>query len=399
MSGYSAHGDAEAATGLRAGGGRPGAARVGWAEARVRAHAAAPPLASEPVALADALGAVLAAPLPALVAVPPADCSAMDGYAVRGSGPWTVVASARAGGATPAALEPATACEIATGAAVPEGTTGVVPYERADRAGDIVDGRAGPHVRRAGEESAAGEHVLPAGLVLGPAALGLAAGVGYEKLPVRRVPRVAALVTGDEVLDAGIPGAGRVRDAIGPMLPGLVSWAGGGFTELIRLADSRQLLASALLTSPADVVVVSGSSSRGPADHLRPALAGIGAELVVDGVACRPGHPMTLARLPGGTLVVGLPGNPLAAFVAFLTLALPVLTGLRGRELPALPPGPPLPAHPHDTRLVPVRVRDGVVTEVAHAGSAMLRGLAVADALAVVDPSGTTTLHPIPGPA
>ncbi len=372
---------------------------LAWAEARLRAHGAAPPPAPEPVSLTDALGAVLAAPLPALVAVPPADCSAMDGYAVRGPGPWTVVASALAGGATPDALAPGTACEIATGAAVPGGTTGVVPYERATRAGDVVDGREGAHIRRAGEETASGEDVLPAGLVLGPAALGLAAGVGYEKLSVRRGPRVAALITGDEVLDAGIPGAGRVRDAIGPMLPGLVAWAGGGFTGLARLADSRALLTSALVTSPAEVVVVSGSSSRGPADHLRPALAGIGAEMIVDGVACRPGHPMTLARLPGGTIVVGLPGNPLAAFVAFLTLALPALTGLRGRALPALPPGPPLPAHPLDTRLVPVRVRDGTVTEVAHAGSAMLRGLAVADALAVVEPSGATALHPLPGPA
>ena len=371
---------------------------VAWAEARRRAHGAASPLAPEPVTLTEALGAVLAAPLPALVAVPPADCSAMDGYAVRGPGPWTVVASALAGGATPDALAPGTACEIATGAAVPGGTTGVVPYERASRAGDVVTGRDGAHVRRAGEETAAGEDVLPAGLVLGPAALGLAAGVGYEKLAVRRVPRVAALITGDEVLDAGIPGAGRVRDAIGPMLPGLVAWAGGGFTGLARLADSRALLTSALVTSPAEVVVVSGSSSRGPADHLRPALAGIGAELIVDGVACRPGHPMTLARLPGGTLVVGLPGNPLAAFVAFLTLALPVLSGLRGRALPVLPPGPSLPAHPRDTRLVPVQVCDGVATEVAHAGSAMLRGLAVADALAVVEPSGATALHPLPGP-
>lgn len=377
--------------------GPDGGANVAWSEARARAHGAAVPLSPEPVALTDALGAVLAAPLPALVAVPPADCSAMDGYAVRGFGPWTVVASALAGGAAPDALEPGTACEIATGAAVPEGTTGVVPYERVERAGDVVNGHAGPHIRRAGEESAAGEHVLPAGLALGPAALGLAAGVGYEKLPVRRVPRVAALITGDEVLDAGIPGAGRVRDAIGPMLPGLVSWAGGGFAGLTRLADSRELLTSALVTSPADVVLVSGSSSRGPADHLRPALADLGAEMIVDGVACRPGHPQALARLPGGTLVVGLPGNPLAAFVAFLTLALPVLIGLRGGGLPALPPGPPLPSYPHDTRLVPVRVRDGVVTEIGHAGSAMLRGLAVADALAAISPDGHTVLHPLPG--
>jgi molybdopterin molybdotransferase len=380
--------------------GRPGHGPLTtWADARERAHVAAPTLPAEPVAIADALGGVLAAPLPALVAVPPADCSAMDGYAVCGPAPWTVVAQARAGGDDPPPLQPGTACEIATGATVPEGTSGVLPYEWSERTGATVRGAVEPgrHIRRRGEETAAGEHVLPAGLVLGPAALGLAAGVGHEKLTVRRTPRVATVVTGDEVLDAGVPGAGRVRDAIGPMLPGLVTWAGGGFTGLTRLADSRELLTAALAAGPAEVLMVSGSSSRGPADHLRPALADLGAEMVVDGVACRPGHPQTLARLRGGTLVVGLPGNPLAAFVAFLTLALPVLAGLRGAPLPLLPAGPPLPAHPHDTRLVPVRVREGRIWEVAHAGSAMLRGLATADALAVVAPDGTTVLHPLPG--
>ncbi|MBN9096569.1 MULTISPECIES: molybdopterin molybdotransferase MoeA [unclassified Pseudonocardia] len=371
---------------------------MAWADARRTAHAAAQPLPAEPIALADALDRVLAGPLAALVDVPSADCSAMDGYAVCGPGPWTVVAHVRAGEPTPGALRPGTACEIATGAAVPDGTSAVVPYERSERSGDRVGGRVGPgtHIRRAGEETAAGTDVLPAGHLLGPAALGLAAGVGHEKLTVRRAPQVSALVTGDEVLDAGIPGAGRVRDAIGPMLPGLVARAGSGLTVVTRLTDSRDALTSALAAASTDVVVVSGSSSRGPADHLRPVLADLDAEMIVDGVACRPGHPQTLARLPGGPFVVGLPGNPLAAFVAFLTLALPVLTGLRGAPLATLPPGPPLPTHPHDTRLVPVQVRNGVVTEVAHAGSAMLRGLAVADALAVVDPSGATVLHPLP---
>ncbi len=368
-----------------------------WADARRRAHAAAQPLPAEPVALADALDRVLAAPLTALVAVPSADCSAMDGYAVCGPAPWTVVAHVRAGEPPPAALRPGTACEIATGAPVPDGAAGVVPYERSERSGSLVRGPVDPdlHIRRTGEETEAGTDVLTAGHVLGPAALGLAAGVGYEKLNVRRAPRVSALVTGDEVLDAGIPGVGRVRDAIGPMLPGLVGWAGSGLTSVTRLTDSRDTLTAALSSASTDLVVVSGSSSRGPADHLRPVLAELGAEMLIDGVACRPGHPQTLARL-GTTFVVGLPGNPLAAFVAFLTLALPVLTGLRGAPLATLPSGPPLPSHPHDTRLVPVQVRDGMVTEVAHAGSAMLRGLAVADALAVVDPSGTTLLHPLP---
>jgi len=160
--------------------------------------------------------------------------------------------------------------------------------------------------------------------------------------------------------------------------------------------------ADALRASDAELTLVSGSSSLGPADHLRPVLLSLGAELVVDGVRCRPGHPQALARMPDGRLVVGLPGNPLAAFVAFLTLALPALTGLRGLPLPELPcvepplGGPGLAGRPGATQLVPVRVRGGQLTELRFAGSAMLRGLAAADALAVVAPTGQARLHPLP---
>jgi molybdopterin molybdotransferase len=216
---------------------------------------------------------------------------------------------------------------------------------------------------------------------------------------------VAALVTGNELLQRGVPAGGRVRDAIGPMLPGLTAWAGGRLTGTTSLADSATVLADALRASDAELTLVSGSSSRGPADHLRPVLLSLGAELVVDGVRCRPGHPQALAQLPDGRLVVGLPGNPLAAFVAFLTLALPALAGLRGLPLPELadpPSGPPLlggpgrAGKPDATQLVPVRVRAGQLTELRFAGSAMLRGLAAADALAVIAPTGQLRLHPLP---
>jgi molybdopterin molybdotransferase len=304
----------------------------------------------------------------------------------------------------------------------------VLPYEKSRRTGELVTGafEPGRHVRRAGEECAAGDEVLAAGAVLGPAAVGLAAALGHDRVLVRPTPRVCALVTGDEVIESGLPVSGRVRDAIGPMLPGLTSWAGGRFDGVTRLADSAPVLEAALAAADAELVVVSGSSSRGPADHLRPVLLGLGARLVVDGVRCRPGHPQAMAQLPDGRLVVGLPGNPLAAFVAFLTLALPAVTGLRGLPLADLPAAaaPIAPAgeggdtqhgqghghgHGHGgggdghgggghkgTRLVPVRLRAGVPVELPHAGSAMLRGLAAADAVAVVTADGRTRLHPLP---
>jgi molybdopterin molybdotransferase len=148
----------------------------------------------------------------------------------------------------------------------------------------------------------------------------------------------------------------------------------------------------------ADLLLVSGASGPGPADHLRAVLAAVGARLLVDGVACRPGHPQTLAVLPDGTPVVGLPGNPLAALVAFLTLAGPAMAGLRGDPLPELPVAPArgLDPHPVDHRIVPVRLRDGVAEPVGHAGAAMLRGAAVADRLAVLAPGDPGTVRLLP---
>ena len=368
----------------------PAGLAVAWDGARERAHAAASPLAPRPVPLAAASGTVLAEALVALVAVPPVDRSAMDGYAVRGPAPWTVVGRVGAGAEPPAALADGQACTIVTGAAVPPGTTAVVPDEDAVRDGERVTGTVGArrHVRQAGEECAAGEVLLPAGTLVHPAVLGLAAAVGLDHLTVHPQPRVATLVTGDELVTAGLPGPGRVRDAIGPMLPWLVERAGARPGAPVGVPDSRAALVDALAGADAELVLVSGSSAAGPADHLRGALDALGAELLVDGVTCRPGHPQALARLQDGRLVVGLPGNPLAALAAFLTLAVPAIAGLRGEPLAALLAAPlpgGLQRHPTSTRLVPVRVHPYGAEPVGHAGSAMLRGAAAADAFAVVD--------------
>lgn len=396
-----------------------GAPRTAWDAARLVAYESARRPAPVPVPLPAALGAVLAAPLVARVPLPPADVSAMDGYAVSGPGPWRLVdAPGRPSFAAwrIAALEEGEATAVVTGAPVPPGTTAVLPVERAsvrpcaqDRDArapgsppgalpDVLHGEIEPgrHVRAAGEECAAGEVVLDAGGPVGPAVLGLAAALGHDLLSVYPMPGVAAIVTGDELVDSGLPAPGRTRDAIGPMLPGLVAAAGGSWCGATRAPDRPGAFRSALDAAgrtAADVVLLSGASGKGPADHLRAVLRELDAELLVDGVACRPGHPQTFARLPDGRLLVGLPGNPFAALTAFHTLAAPALAALRAEPLPELPKAPArgFTAHPHDHRVVPARIVGGVAEPLTHGGPAMLRGVAGADRLAVVDPGAEAT--------
>lgn len=316
----------------------------------------------------------------------------------------------RSAGSPPSRLRcaRARAVEIATGAPVPPGADSVLPYELATLdttahgsvtkvtrvTGEIAPGR---HVRRAGEDTAPGATVLPAGSTVTPAVVGLAAGLGHDTLTVRR-PRVAALVTGDEIAAAGRPGAGQVRDAIGPVLPSLTASAGAEVTALRYIGDGFDTMVEALnaAAAPVDVVVVCGASSKGPADHLRAALTRIGATVVVDGVSCRPGHPQLLAHLgtpeDPGTVVVGLPGNPNAALAAAVTLLAPLLRAMAGAPDPgaALPPTARVKGairpHAHDTRLVAVRVTGGQAEPVGHDRPGSLRGAALADAYAVIPP-------------
>ncbi|MFD1937222.1 molybdopterin molybdotransferase MoeA [Nonomuraea mangrovi] len=297
----------------------------------------------------------------------------------------------------------------------------------------VVD--EGRHIRRRGEDVGLDEVVLAAGTTVTPAVLGLAAALGHDVLAVHRRPEVAVLVTGDEVVDEGLPEPGRVRDAIGPFLPGLVEWAGGRMGARLRLPDGAAPLHTALRRHAeagrracpgsegglqgadlgglqgADLIVACGASSKGPADHLRAVLDELGADVLVDGVAVRPGHPQLLARLPDGRLVVGLPGNPFAALAAALTLLVPLLRGERyepgeratlAGAAKARPPaegchgtapqrGPEARkghglAHPRDTRLVPVRRSGKGAVPVGHDRPGSLWGAALADALAVIPP-------------
>ena len=381
--------------------------RVPWAEARRTAYAAGRPLPQVDLPLADAAGGTLAAPLRAGTPLPGFDCAAMDGYAVGDvDGPWTVVGRAVAG---PAGrrdpLAPGLAVEIATGAVVPPGTVAVVPYEHTTSDGDRVRGAAiaGRNVRRTGEDVPVGTDLVPAGSPVTPAVLGLAAAVGLDTLPVRPRPAIALLVTGDELVLAGGAADGLVRDALGPALPGWVRGLGGRPLPAVRVRDTDpDDVAKAVEAAGGDVVVTSGGVGGGPKDLVVPALLALGAELVVDRVDCRPGGPQRLGLLPDGRPLVALPGYPYAALVGVLTLLGPLLAGMAGRALPALPTarlvgGAPSmgsrPRGPDRPARAPTRSRRarrrpaGWVLSVGPARPGSLWGAALADAFAVVPPS------------
>jgi len=406
---------------------------VSWAEARKIAGTAAIPLPATRVPMAQARGMVLAESLSALVDLPPFATSAMDGWAVAGPGAWKITGRVLAG-QEPARLADGEAVEIATGARVPSGAEAVLRRERgfvddhgrlhvaADTDGQTRAASAAPpqrsyatvpigatatrtprgtelglpigtDIRPQGQESRRGETLLSAGTRVTPAVLGLAAAAGYDDLPVHERPKVALVVIGDELAEAGLPDGARIRDALGPMFTAWLE-ASGVEVTVCRVADDPRELLATIASSPADLVVTTGGTARGPVDHVHRVLADLGARLVVDGVSVRPGHPMLLAQYGGSRhhrrFVAGLPGNPLAAVAGFVTVVRPLLRRLSGLPDAShfLPLGDAVGTHPTDTRLVPVSVTDACAVPLRFTGPAMLRGLALADGLAVVPPGG-----------
>jgi molybdopterin molybdotransferase len=312
-------------------------ALIDIATARERVLSAVTPLAAEPVELAAALGRVVAEDLASAHDLPPFDSSAMDGYAVV-AGPAAeldVVGESRAGHPAERGLATGEAIAISTGAQIPEGADAVVPVERVE----VQDGRVrvpetppGNHVRRAGEDVRAGTVVVRAGSILGPAELAVAASVGRDTLLCGRQPRVAVLVTGDELVGPGVPlGPGQIRDSNTTALGAQAERAGAEVVSREVVPDDRDATAAALgaALDRADVICVSGGVSVGPHDHVKPALHSLGVEERFWGVALKPGKP-TWFGTRGKTLVFGLPGNPVSAMVTFHLFVRPALRALAG---------------------------------------------------------------------
>ncbi len=372
-------------------------------EAQARLLALRAPLEPVAVPLVAAAGRWLASDMQARLTHPPADVSAMDGWAIRFAdlpGPFREAGEAAAGGAFARELGPGEAVRIFTGAPVPKGAdTIVVQEEMALADGCLVLSGAGPdapgrHVRRRGQDVAAGAPLARAGARIAPPLLGLLAAAGHAAIPVRRRPRVALLATGSELVPPGVvPAAGQIVSSNGVMLAALAQTAGAEVRDCGIVPDDPAATSAAIraAASGADVLVTIGGASVGVHDLVRPALLAQGGRIDFWRIALRPGKPLLAGQL-GEALVLGLPGNPVSAFVCALLFLLPLLRHLGGdpEPLPRLRrglAGADLAANgPRRTFL---RARLGeeaglpVVTPAGVQDSAMLSVLAACDALLV----------------
>ena len=319
------------------------AVSIGQARAAVLEHAKV--LEAEPVFLDEALGRALALDASAPNDVPPFAASAMDGFAIRaadtldGAAQLALIGEARAGTPAGVVVRRGTAVRISTGAPVPEGADAIVPQELTTSDGRTVsiDGQIpiGYHVRPPGEDICAGELVVRAGSLLGPAELGVLASMNIPRPSVVRRPRVAIAGTGDELTDPGKPlKPGAIRDSNGPALGGAVSRAGGDLVARVRVGDDLEATVSVLSAAlrNVDMLITTGGVSVGPHDHVRPALKRLGYTEVFAGVKLKPGRPTTFAVGEDGTLVFALPGNPVSALMGFRLFVVPALDAMLGRS-------------------------------------------------------------------
>ena len=311
-------------------------------EAQTRLLALAPPLPIERVDVGGALGRYLAAPLVAKRTQPARDMSAMDGYAVTAgdlAGPWQVVGESAAGHPFTGGFCAGEAVRIATGALLPKGAGTVILQEDIALLGDRLnltgDASAlpGRHIRRTGMDFHAGETLLQAGTVIGPAQIGLALAAGHKHLAVRRRPRLVIIDSGDELsADGDTCAPHQIPASNGPMLAALAATLPCEIERIGPVADDLDALAEALRRSEhADVIVTSGGASVGDHDLIRPALENWGAALDFWRVAIKPGKPILVAQRDH-QIVLGLPGNPVSSHVTGYLFLLPFLRRLLGAD-------------------------------------------------------------------
>jgi molybdopterin molybdotransferase len=373
---------------------------------------AAPIAETQRIALAEAHGHVLAAPLAARLTQPPFAASAMDGYAVRAADVarlpaiLAVIGEAAAGHGFAGRVAPGEAVRIFTGAPLPAGADAIVIQENTRREGSrvtVTDGRPDPeHIRPQGGDFRAGDPLLPAGRRLTARDLTLAAAMGHGELAVRRQPVVAILATGDELVPPGIqPGPDQIVCSNTFGIAAMARVQGAAPTLLGIARDTAASLAAHVeQAATADVLVTVGGASVGDHDLVGPVLARRGMALDFWRIAMRPGKPLMYGRL-GRQHVLGLPGNPVSSLVCTRLFLVPLIRALAGLEpepsrvmearaaIPLAANGP----RAHYMRATLTRTADGTLeaTPVANQDSSLMRPLAEADCL-IVRPIGAPAL-------
>ncbi len=293
--------------------------------------------------LDQAVGLCLAENIRADRDMPPANRSAMDGYAVRSADikrcPWDLRLTGEVAAGSPARIKvrPGTCIRILTGANVPAGADAVVMVEDTEQKDDVITFRttvkAGANIRVRGEESRNKSRLLARGTVLNASQIAVCAAVGKARVRVYRSPRVAVLCTGDELKKVGDRVLShQLRNSNGPALcAALKKW---GFTDVIHRTgpDNPKPLAAKLkqLAAGCDMVLLTGGVSVGRYDFVREAVERVGAMVRFHRVAMKPGKPVLYATLPGNKHIIGLPGNPISAMVGFHEFALPALRRMSG---------------------------------------------------------------------
>ncbi len=308
-------------------------------------------LSTEQVALDEALGRVLAQDVVADSDLPPFDRSQMDGYAVRADDVKTVPVRLRIAGESAAGrgwhnqLEEGQAVRIMTGAPVPAGADSVQQVELTHelKDGTVVElletVELGKSIVKRGAEIKAGEVVLTAGTNINAAMMAVLAAFGYATVEVFRKPRVGVLATGTELVPVNqTPGQDQIRDSNNYSISSYAALAGATFERMPLTGDETSILKDQIAEAAkrCDVIVTSGGVSMGVYDVTKLALKELDAEIFFDRVALRPGKPTVFARLPSGTLVFGLPGNPVSVAVTFNLFARTALLAMQGAADPTL---------------------------------------------------------------
>jgi molybdopterin molybdotransferase len=310
---------------------------------RVLEHAA--PLPAEEAPLADANGRVLAYPLKSLRTQPPADVSAMDGYAVRSGDVANVpvrlkvIGEVAAGRPFSRTIGHGEAARIFTGGVIPDGADTIVIQEQTKRLGDEVEvekpSGKGRHIRVQGLDFKAGEALLAAGHRLTARDLMLAAAMNHPLLPVHRRPKVALFATGDELVPPGVePAPGQIVSSNTFAIGALAREEGAEVVDLGIVGDQLDATVAAVRSARelnADILVTSGGASVGDYDLVQKAFTAEGMSLSFWRLALRPGRPLMHGRL-GAMHVLGVPGNPVSAFVCGFLFLAPLIRRLAGRN-------------------------------------------------------------------